>query len=127
MLGVGVRWTVVRSGAFITPTFDVAPSDRDRFEDLHVRRAFDDVLEMELLPCGELVVTTVQARRLLALGPETKRWLHRCGEFRLGGGPRPGELKEESRIWQMRPALTGRLPNVFPSLCQVRGSLAGQH
>ena len=49
MLGVGVRWTVVRSGAFITPTFDVGHSDRDRFEDLHVRRAFDDVLASSVL------------------------------------------------------------------------------
>jgi hypothetical protein len=49
MLGVGVRWTVVRSGAFITPTFDVGHSDSDRFEDLHVRRAFDDVLASSVL------------------------------------------------------------------------------
>jgi hypothetical protein len=95
----------------MTPTFDVGQSDRDRFEDLHVRTALDDALETVMN------VAAVRARRLLALGPKAKRWLHRCGEFPLGGVPRPGELKEESRIRQMRPALTGRLPNVFPSLC----------
>jgi hypothetical protein len=56
MLGVGVRWTVVRSGAFIAPRFDVGQSDRDRF-DLHVRTALDDALEMNCSSARSLVAT----------------------------------------------------------------------